>query len=302
MERWTARRIRGLKGRERIPVVTCYDYSMARLCEVAQLPLLLVGDSLGNVVLGYETTVRVTLREMVHHAKAVMRARPKALVVVDMPFLSFQVSAERALESAGRIVRETGADAVKLEGAGRTCEAVRRIVEAGVPVMGHLGLTPQSVLELGGYPVQGRGEAGETLLRDARALEAAGCFSLVLEKIPAALAARVTAAVGIPTIGIGAGAGCDGQVLVLYDLLGLNPEFRPRFVKRYAELGTTMVGALARYADEVRGGMFPGPEHEYADDSGTAPEDAGTPYPAPGNPGDPARQDAGPYSPKGPPS
>jgi 3-methyl-2-oxobutanoate hydroxymethyltransferase len=280
-ERWTARRIRACKGRERLPVVTCYDYSMARLCEAAQIPLLLVGDSLGNVVLGYETTVRVTLREMIHHTNAVMRAQPKALVVVDMPFLSFQVSPRRALESAGRIVQETGADAVKLEGAGRNLEAVRRIVDAGVPVMGHLGLTPQSVLELGGYPVQGKGEAGDRLLEDAQALEEAGCFSLVLEKIPATLAARVTAALGIPTIGIGAGAACDGQVLVLYDLLGLNPEFRPRFVKRYAELGTTMVEALEAYAGEVRGGAFPGPEHEYADDPDPARDAAGGPKPAP---------------------
>jgi len=263
--RMTALAIRALKGREKIPVVTCYDYSMARLAEAAGIPLLLVGDSLGNVVLGYETTVRVRLAEMIHHARAVMRAQPRALVVVDMPFLSFQVSPQRALLAAGRIVRETGADAVKLEGAGRNLEAVRRIVEAGIPVMGHLGLTPQSVLRFGGFPVQGRGRAGDLLLEDARALQEAGCFSLVLEKIPAALGRRVSAALEIPTIGIGAGRHCDGQVLVLYDLLGLDPGFHPRFVKRFAELGTEVTSALETYARAVRSGEFPGPEHEYTD-------------------------------------
>lgn len=263
--RMTAPEIRALKGRERIPVVTCYDYTMARLCEAAGIPVLLVGDSLGNVVLGYETTVRVRMEEMLHHARAVMRARPRALVVVDMPFLTFQVSPQRALLAAGRILRETGADAVKLEGAGRNLEAARRMVEAGIPVMGHLGLTPQSVLQFGGFAVQGRGAAGDRLLRDAQALEAAGCFSIVLEKIPASLGRRVTETLSIPTIGIGAGAGCDGQVLVLYDLLGLDPDFHPRFVKRFAELGATAVDALGRYASEVRAGTFPGAAHEYAD-------------------------------------
>jgi len=270
--RMTALHIRSLKGRERIPVVTCYDYCMARLAEAAGIPLLLVGDSLGNVILGYETTVRVRMREMIHHANAVMRARPRALVVVDMPFLSFQVSPGRAVHAAGSIVQETGADAVKLEGAGRNLEAVRRMVEAGIPVMGHLGLTPQSVLQLGGFPVQGRGAAGEALLQDARALQEAGCFSLVLEKIPAPLGQRVTSALEIPTIGIGAGSGCDGQVLVLNDLLGLDPDFNPRFVKRYAELGSTVVEALERYSREVRSGTFPASEHEFPD---AAPDSAG---------------------------
>lgn len=266
-QRWTARQIRDLKGRERIPVVTCYDWSMAKLCDEAEIPILLVGDSLGNVILGFETTLPVTLDDMIHHAAAVVRARSRALVVVDLPFLSFQVSPESALENAGRIVQATGADAVKLEGGRRTTEAVRRIVEAGVPVMGHLGLTPQSVLEFGGYGVQGRGRAGEILLEDARALEQAGVFSLVLEKVPAPLAARITKAVSVPTIGIGAGPDCDGQVLVLYDLLGLVPGFHPRFVKRYAEFGTGMVEALRRYRDEVRRGSFPAQEHSYADEA-----------------------------------
>jgi 3-methyl-2-oxobutanoate hydroxymethyltransferase len=236
---------------------------MARLCDAAGLPLLLVGDSLGNVVLGYETTIPVRLEQMIHHAAAVMRAKPRALVVVDMPFLSFQVSPARALAAAGRILQESGADAVKLEGGRRSASAVRRMVEAGIPVMGHLGLTPQSVLMLGGYPVQGRGAAGEALLNDARELQEAGCFSLVLEKIPAPLGQRVTEALDIPTIGIGAGRDCDGQVLVLNDLLGLDPDFHPRFVKHYAELGATVVEALERYGREVRSGAFPGPEHEF---------------------------------------
>jgi 3-methyl-2-oxobutanoate hydroxymethyltransferase len=250
---------------------------MARLCDEAEIPVLLVGDSLGNVILGHETTVPVTMDDMIHHAAAVVRARPRALVVVDMPFLSFQVSPERALECAGRIVQETGADAVKLEGGRRTAEAVRRIVEAGVPVMGHLGLTPQSVLEFGGYGVQGRGRAGEILLEEAKVLEAAGVFSLVLEKVPAALAARITRAVSVPTIGIGAGAQCDGQVLVLYDLLGLVPSFRPRFVKRYAEFGTGMVEALRRYRDDVKKGSFPGAEHAYADEPEAKPQPVAKP-------------------------
>jgi 3-methyl-2-oxobutanoate hydroxymethyltransferase len=267
-QRWTAKQIRACKGREKIPVITCYDWALARLCDAAGLPMLLVGDSLGNVVLGHETTVPVRLTDMIHHARAVMRARPRALVVVDMPFLTFQVSPAKALEAAGRIIQETGADAVKLEGGRRSARAVEKIVQAGIPVMGHLGLTPQSVLEFGGFAVQGRGAEGDVLREEARILEQAGAFSLVLEKIPCELAAGVTAGIGIPTIGIGAGAGCDGQVLVLHDLLGLIPEFHPRFVKRYAELGTAIVEALSRYAGEVKEGSFPGPEHEFHDRPG----------------------------------
>ena len=266
--RWTIRDIRQRKGRDKIPVLTCYEYSMAKLLDQAGVPMLLVGDSLGNVVLGYETTVPVTLEQMIHHASAVMRAKPQALVIVDMPFLSFQVSAAKALEAAGRIVKQSGADAVKLEGGERNVAAIRRIVEAGIPVCGHLGLTPQSVLALGGYPLQGKGAEGDRLLEEAKMLEDAGCFCLVLEKVPAALAARVTRSLSIPTIGIGAGAGCDGQVLVLHDLLGLTPEFQPRFVKRYAEVGAIVIEAAARYCAEVRQGVFPAEEHEYHDTTG----------------------------------
>jgi 3-methyl-2-oxobutanoate hydroxymethyltransferase len=265
-KRWTARQVRALKGNEQIPVVTCYDWAFARLCDEAGFPVLLVGDSLGNTILGYETTIPVRLEDMIHHAAAVMRARPKAMVVVDMPFLTFQVNAETALEAAGRILQETGADGVKVEGGRRTVDAVQKMTEAGIPVMGHLGLTPQSVLEFGGFGVQGRGPAGNILVDDACMLEEAGAFSIVLEKIPASLAERVTRTVSIPTIGIGAGAGCDGQVLVLHDILGLVPAFKPRFVKRYAELGATVTEALSRYAAEVREGSFPGPEHSYDED------------------------------------
>jgi 3-methyl-2-oxobutanoate hydroxymethyltransferase len=266
--RWTTRDIREMKGRDRIPVLTCYDYQTARLLDQAGLPMLLVGDSLGNVILGYETTVPVTVREMIHHGTAVMRAKPRAVVIVDMPFLSYQITPARALAAAGRIVKQTGADGVKLEGGARTAPAIRKIVEAGVPVAGHLGLTPQSVLALGGYPLQGKGKAGDVLVEEARILAEAGCFCLFLEKIPAELARRVTEAIPIPTIGIGAGAACDGQVLVVSDILGLDPEFKPRFVKRYAELGKTIVEAAALYCREVRGGEFPGREHEYRDNTG----------------------------------
>lgn len=263
--RWTPKDIRQMKGKEKIAVLTCYDHTMARLLDQAGLPMLLVGDSLGNVVLGHETTVPVTLEDMIHHAKAVMRARPRAFVVVDLPFLTYQISPEQALASAGRVVQETGADAVKLEGGERTAPAIRRIVEMGIPVCGHLGLTPQSVLAFGGYPLQGVGPAGDRLLEEAKMLEAAGCFALVLEKVPAALARRVTDALHIPTIGIGAGAGCDGQVLVVNDLLGLDPAFHPRFVKRYAELGRTIIEAAAHFARDVRSGAFPLEEHSYRD-------------------------------------
>lgn len=267
--RWTTRDIRQMKGRDKIPVLTCYDHAMAKLLDQAGISILLVGDSLGNVVLGYDTTVPVTVEEMIHHARAVMRARPRAFVIVDMPFLSYQISPESALASAGRIVKESGADAVKLEGGHRVAEAVRRIVEAGIPVCGHLGLTPQSVLALGGYPLQGKGDEGDRLLAEAQELEAAGCFALVLEKVPAELAQKVTAALSIPTIGIGAGSQCDGQVLVVNDLLGLDPKFHPRFVKRYADLGQVISEAAARYAQEVRSGTFPAEEHAYHDRTGS---------------------------------
>jgi 3-methyl-2-oxobutanoate hydroxymethyltransferase len=254
------------RGRK-IPVLTCYDYPTARILDRCGIPVLLVGDSVGNVVLGYESTLPVTLEEMIHHARAVVRARPRALVVVDMPFLSFQVSPEKAVEAAGRIVKETGADAVKLEGAWERVEAVRRIVRAGIPVMGHLGLTPQSILQFGGYRIQGKGEAArEELVREAKRLEEAGCFSIVLEGVPVETARAVTHAVRIPTIGIGAGPHCDGQVLVLHDMLGLYDEMQPRFVRRFAELGRVIQGAVAAYMQAVQEGTFPGPEESYTEE------------------------------------
>lgn len=264
-ERVTTRDIRERKGKRKIVVLTCYDAPTARILDRCGVDILLVGDSVGNVVLGYPNTIPVTLEEMIHHARAVVRAKPRGLVVVDMPFGSFQVSVAKALEAAARILKETGADAVKLEGGRRVETAVAALTEAGIPVMGHLGLTPQSVLQLGGYRVQGKGTHGEMLIEEARALEAAGCFSLVLESIPAKLAERVTASIAIPTIGIGAGPACDGQVLVLHDMLGLYEEFLPKFVKRYANLAGTIEEAVRRYAREVEDGSFPGPEHSFGE-------------------------------------
>ena len=261
----TAPAIGELKRRgEPIVVVTAYDFPTARLADQAGVEVLLVGDSLGTVVLGYESTLPVTMDEMLHHTRAVTRARTSALVVGDLPFMSYQASVDDAVRNAGRFVQEAGADAVKLEGGERNVEAVRRIIEAGIPVMGHLGLTPQSVLAFGGYKVQARGEADqERLLREAKALEASGCFSLVLEGIPARLGTLVSRELSIPTIGIGAGAGCDGQVLVSHDLLGLYHGRSPKFVRRYAELGDATRDAFARYVADVKSRRFPGDAESY---------------------------------------
>jgi len=251
------------EGRK-IPVLTCYDYTMARILDQCSIPILLVGDSLGQVMLGYDSTLPVTLDDMVHHTRAVSRARPRALVVADMPFLSFQLGAERALEAAGRLVRDGGADAVKIEGGERSLGAIQYLVEAGIPVMGHLGLTPQSILAFGGYRMRGRSrEERATLRRDARRLQEAGCFALVLESIPASLAAEVTAALEIPTIGIGAGPQCDGQVLVLHDMLGFFTEFKPRFVRRFMQGAELMAAAVEAYAQAVTASEFPAAEHSF---------------------------------------
>jgi 3-methyl-2-oxobutanoate hydroxymethyltransferase len=249
---------------EPIAVVTAYDFPTARLADQAGVEILLVGDSVGTVVLGYDSTLPVTMEDMLHHTRAVTRAKPSAMVVGDMPFMSYQASPEQAVLNAGRFVQEAGADAIKLEGGARVVEAVRRIVEAGIPVMGHLGLTPQSVLAFGGYKVQARGEADqERLLADARALEGAGCFSLVLEGIPARLGAVVSRELHIPTIGIGAGVQCDGQVLVTHDLLGLYHGHRPKFVRTYAELGEAMRDAFSRYVADVKTRAFPSDAESY---------------------------------------
>jgi 3-methyl-2-oxobutanoate hydroxymethyltransferase len=249
---------------EPITVVTAYDFPTARLADQAGVEILLVGDSLGTVVLGYESTLPVTMEDMLHHTRAVTRAKPSALVIGDMPFMSYQASTEQAVANAGRFVQEGGADAVKLEGGARVVDAVRRIVEAGIPVMGHLGLTPQSVLAFGGYKVQARGEADqERLIADARALEEAGCFALVLEGIPARLGAVVSRELQIPTIGIGAGPQCDGQVLVSHDLLGLFHGHQPKFVRRYAELADATRDAFARYVADVKARRFPTDAESY---------------------------------------
>jgi len=253
---------------EPIAVLTCYDVLFARLLEAEGVDMLLVGDSLAQVVLGYDSTLPVTMDEMLHHGRAVVRGAPHTFVVLDLPFLSYQVSIERALESAGRAMKEGGVQAVKLEGGDPdTCETVRRLVAAGIPVMGHLGLTPQSVHALGGYRVQGReAEAADRLRRQAAALEDAGCFSLVLELVPGELAREVSDELEIPTIGIGAGPHCDGQVLVLPDALGLNPGFEPRFLKRFAELGEGARAGVRMYVEEVRNRRFPGPEHTFGEE------------------------------------
>jgi 3-methyl-2-oxobutanoate hydroxymethyltransferase len=253
---------------ERIAVVTAYDATAARLVAAAEVDAVLVGDSLGMVVQGHESTLPVTLDQMVYHCAAVRRGLARgdgrAHLVGDMPFGSYQAGTDDAVRSAMRLVAEGGAEAVKLEGGADYVDVIRRIVRAGVPVMGHLGLTPQSVHKMGGYVVQGKeSEKAQQILRDARALEGAGCYAVVLECVPAELARIVTAQLRIPTIGIGAGPGCDGQVLVLNDLLGMDPSFTPKFVKRFAELGAAVQEAVARYAAEVRGGTFPSDAHSF---------------------------------------
>jgi 3-methyl-2-oxobutanoate hydroxymethyltransferase len=250
---------------EKIVMVTAYDAPSARLADDAGVELILVGDSAAMVVLGHDSTVPASMDEMLMLTRAATRGAKRPIVVADMPFGSFQISDEEALENAIRFVKEAGADAVKLEGAGTSLSRVRAIVGAGIPVMGHIGLTPQSATALGGFKAQGRTAAqARHLVEDARALEAAGCFSLVLEAVPAPVAERITRELSIPTIGIGAGAACDGQVLVWHDLLGLYEGHAPRFVKRYADLGTEIRRALEAYAEDVREGRFPEEQHTYA--------------------------------------
>lgn len=263
-KQWTALTIKNLKGQKKIACVTAYDFSSARLADEAGIPLVLVGDSLGMTVLGYDTTLPVTMEEMLHHTRAVARAVKQAMVVADMPFLSYQGSEDEALINAGRFLKEAGADAVKVEGGAVRVELVHRMVANGIPVMAHLGLTPQSVNAFGGFKVQGKTERdAEQLRRDAKDLAEAGAFSLVLECIPQKLAAEITSSINIPTIGIGAGPGCDGQVLVWHDLLGLYHGAQPRFVKRYAELGSEITRALTSYKDEVEQSIFPTEEQGY---------------------------------------
>ena len=251
---------------KRFAMLTAYDYTTAQLLDAAEIPVLLVGDSAGMVMLGHPTTLPMTMDELVMLARAVSRGATNALLVGDLPFLSYQASAEDALRNAGRLLKEAGMHAVKLEGGGpMAVEATRRLTEAGIPVMGHLGLTPQSIHRMGGFKVQGKDPAvAARILAEALELESAGAFALVLEGIPSTLAAKVTKALAIPTIGIGAGVACDGQVLVVHDMLGLSTGRKPRFVKEFAQLGPLVIEAARRYATEVAEGTFPDAEHSYS--------------------------------------
>jgi 3-methyl-2-oxobutanoate hydroxymethyltransferase len=255
--------LRARKGGTKIAMVTAYDFTMARLVDEAGADMVLVGDSLGMVVQGLSTTIPVTLDEMAYHCRAVARGLARAHLVGDLPFMSYQVSPAQAVESAGKLMKEGACESIKLEGGQEVAEHVHRIVRAGIPVVGHVGLTPQSVHALGGFKVQGRGEAAEKVLADAIALEQAGAFCIVLEAVPPDLAERITSLVSVPTIGIGAGAGCDGQVLVCTDLLGLSRGHQPKFAKRFADLGDAAVKAIGQYVHEVRSGAFPAAAQTY---------------------------------------
>ncbi len=250
---------------EKITMLTCYDYSTAKLMDASGLDMLLVGDSLGNVILGLEDTVSVTMEDMIHHSRAVSRGAKQALVVTDLPFLSYQISNEDAVRNAGRLLKEGRAGAVKLEGGGEICERIRAITQASIPVMAHLGMTPQSVNTLGGFKVQGKTlSAAKQLLADAKAVEAAGAFAVVFECVPARLAQWISQRISIPTIGIGAGAGCDGQVLVMQDMLGMFSDYHPKFVRQFGNIGDAMCTAFESYASAVKSGTFPAEEHCYA--------------------------------------
>jgi 3-methyl-2-oxobutanoate hydroxymethyltransferase len=251
--------LKAMKKRgEKIVMITAYDYPSARLVEEAGVPLILVGDTLGMVVLGYDTTVPVTVEDIIHHAKAVVRGTSKTHVVADMPFMSYQTGPEDALRNAGRMLKEAGAQSVKLEGGVSVAPTVKKLVDAGIPVMGHIGLTPQSVNQFGGYKVQGKTpKAAVKLINDAVALQEAGAYAIVLELVPAQLAQLISERIEIPTIGIGAGPGCDGQVQVFHDILGLYTEFLPKHARRYAEAGRLIIDAVREYADDVRAGRFP---------------------------------------------
>ena len=265
VKRVTTQTLRQMKASSTpITMLTAYDYTLARILDEAGVDVLLVGDSASNVMAGHETTLPITLEQMIYHAQCVIRAVKRSLVVVDLPFGSYQGNSKEALNSAIRIMKETGAHAVKLEGGETIRPAAERIFEAGIPVMGHLGLTPQRIYQFGTYRVRAQSSAeAEKLLTDAKVLEEVGCFGLVLEKIPAALAASVTASVGIPTIGIGAGVGCDGQVLVTHDMLGLTTDFNPRFVRRFAQLADTITEAVDDYVQSVRARRFPSDDESY---------------------------------------
>ncbi|TGN27180.1 3-methyl-2-oxobutanoate hydroxymethyltransferase [Empedobacter tilapiae] len=265
IKRITTETIRNMKFQgEKISMLTAYDFTIASLVDAAGTEIILVGDSAANVMAGHETTLPITLDQMIYHAQCVVRGAKRALVVVDLPFGTYQSDPQKALESSVRIMKESGAHAIKLEGGKEIEESIRRIVNAGIPVMGHLGLTPQSIYQFGSYKVRAKeDEEAEKLINDAKLLEELGCFSLVMEKIPADLASKVTAAINIPTIGIGAGSNCDGQVLVVHDMLGLNNEFKPKFVRKYLNLEDQIHQAIGQYVTDVKSGNFPNANEQY---------------------------------------
>lgn len=249
---------------EKISMLTAYDFTMAQIIDQAGIEVILVGDSASNVMAGYETTVPMTLEHMIYHTSCVVRGADRALVIADMPFMSYQVTTKEALTNAGRMMKEAGAHAIKMEGGKSIIDTVKKIVDAGIPVMGHLGLTPQSIYKFGTYKVRATDEEeAQDLINDAKLLQVAGCFSIVLEKIPAKLAERVSKELDIPTIGIGAGGGCDGQVLVIHDMLGLNKGFNPRFLRRYADLHSNMTDAVQQYIADVKSQDFPSEDEQY---------------------------------------
>lgn len=265
IKRITTETLRKMKFEgEKISMLTAYDFTISTLVDKAGTEVILVGDSAANVMAGHETTLPITLDQMIYHAQCVVRGAKRALVVVDLPFGTYQSDPQKALDSAIRIMKESGAHAIKLEGGEEVAESIRRIVNAGIPVMGHLGLTPQSIYQFGSYKVRAKDDAeAEQLLNDAKLLEEIGCFSLVMEKIPAGLATKVTESISIPTIGIGAGNGCDGQVLVVHDMLGLNNEFKPKFVRKYLNLEDQVVGAIEQYVADVKSTDFPNANEQY---------------------------------------
>ena len=266
MARRTTHKIKQLKKKgKKIVMLTAYDAPTASILSECGVDMILVGDSVGNALLGYESTIPVTLDDVIHHSAAVARAKPDCLIIGDMPFMSYKVSIEQALENCSLVLQEGGAEAVKIEGAStRDLEIVRAVVDSGIPVMGHIGLTPQSIFQLGGYRIQGRtAEMTEALVEQAKALEDAGAFSIVIELVPSETAKLISESISIPTIGIGAGPHCDGQVLVLWDMLGLFEDFKPKFVKKYANIRNVIIDAVKEYSEEVRKGVFPEPEHSF---------------------------------------
>lgn len=265
MKKWNTAKIRASKGVKKIACLTAYDFAFTKLADAAGIPLILVGDSLGMTTLGYATTLPVTMDEMVHHTAAVVRGATDALVVADMPFLSYQISIEEAVRNAGRFLQEAGADAVKIEGGEVRRKCIETLTGNGIPVLGHIGLLPQSINQLGGFKVQGKSrKAADTLIRDAEILTEAGVFAIVLECVPPDIAALVTAAVPVPVIGIGSGSACDGQILVMNDLLGLSENTPPKFVRQFANLAPQIKAAFTEYHNGVTSGSFPSPQHSYA--------------------------------------